>query len=446
MTATSRRPPRLSAVGAIALVSALAGCASNGQLAEHIVRANLAQEEAANQLLLLNVLRGKERHPMHFTKISAVRPAIGVGNPSVTVPTPFGPDFRTQIYNLSTQFSVQQSVDTVVLDSQEFMRGITTPVPPGLMIYMLDQGWPQQLVLHLFVRSVEIYEERVEDGKPAAVMIARLENSPGNPRQFQQFQEAIDPLRACDIDLRPTLVSRVPFGPPQSAASASLQGIAAVKSADLGMVPVDGAGKETTPGAAAAYQVVRDQRAVQIELRDRPESLPARCEGLRFQAQASGSGGAPSAVSLIGTLTNDQDNVVSRQNAVRGLGAELRAGAAPSASYAIFNLRSPEAMLYYLGEIARSQAEHPETQGPFIRFRPRPDDPGTPAVLFRVHSGAAGPGTAPVSVTYRGVSYWLPPSGENDRSMHTLSLVHQVLLLQNKGAETPGTTNVRILQ
>ena len=45
-----------------------------------------------------------------------------------------------------------------MLNSQEFMRGITQPVPPSTMLYYLDQGWPQQLVLHMFVRSIEFYD------------------------------------------------------------------------------------------------------------------------------------------------------------------------------------------------------------------------------------------------------------------------------------------------
>lgn len=436
--------PRLLARAAIVpCIAVLAGCATNAQLAEHIVRANLSQEDAANQLLLLNVLRAKDRHPMHFTKISTVRPAVGMGNPTFTVPMPFGPDFTTQVYNLSAQFAIQQSVDTVVLDSQEFIRGITTPVAPGLMIYMLNQGWPQQLVLHLFVKSIEIYEEITENGKPKASMVERLDNSPTDQEEFARFQAAIDHLRFCEIGLKSALAARIPFGPPLAGSPlGNLQGIAALKAADLTLVPVDGAGKETTADAASGYQVVRDQKGVQLEMSDRLASRPTKCEGVPFRPRSSDPKAATapqSFVSMIGSFQDDKDAPVSRSNKVRSLAA-----AGENKQYAILNLRSPEAMLYYLGEIARAQAAHPGIEGPYVRFGPKTEAPR--AVLFRIHPGGVPQGAAPVSVAYRGTTYALAPSSADDRSMHTLSLVHQILMLQNKGTETPGTTNVRILQ
>src|SRR5688572_21395925 len=97
------------------VVSALlaAGCASTKQVADTAVRTNVVQEQAHNQLLLLNILRAYERKPMHFTQISAVRLPPGIGNSTFVFPIPLGSD-RTHLYTLGSTIAIQQSVDTVV--------------------------------------------------------------------------------------------------------------------------------------------------------------------------------------------------------------------------------------------------------------------------------------------------------------------------------------------
>jgi hypothetical protein len=444
------------------------GCASNKQLADQVVDANLAQEDAGNRLLLLNVLRARYRNPMHFTKISAVRAPVGLGNPTFTIPTPFGPDFKQQIYNVSTQLSVQQGVDSIVLDTQEFMRGITTPVAPGLMTYMLDQGWPQQMVLNVFVRSIEFYEDR--PGKPGdkskPVMVDRMDNAPANDAEFARFQQSVDRLRLCEIALKSGSIGKSAWSPVLSpAVVGDLKGLAAVKAADLVLVGVDANGKETTGGSPAGYQLMREQKAVQLETRDRPESFPRKCPGLVFRTTNMSREGTEVftqyRAQLIGAVNGiGGDTVEAREAAQSQMTSAMREMAStprPEAdagenvpikpnAYAIFNLRSPEAMMYYLGEIARHQSERPDWDGPRIKFgygAARTEDRS--ALLFRVSEGAAPPASA-VAVNYRGASYSIGQTSDNDRSMHTLSLINQVLMLQNKGADLPATANIRILQ
>ena len=111
----------------------------------------------------------------------------------------------------------------------------------------------------------------------------------------------------------------------------------------------------------------------------------------------------------------------------------------------IFNLLSPEAMEYYLDEIARVQAKQPKWDRPKIKFRSRPGSDTTAlSILFRVSQRSTRPEDS-VSTTYLGEDYSIGASSADDRSMHALSLVHQVLMLQNKGNDFPSTTNVRVI-
>jgi hypothetical protein len=436
-------------VSASIVAGGLLGCASPAQLADQVVSANVAQEEATNRLMLLNVVRAKFRHPMHFTRVSAVRPAAGFGNPTFTLPMPFGPDFKTQIYNVQSQFGVQQGSDSAALDSQEFIRGIMTPVPAATMTYLLDQGWPQQMVLLLLMRSIEIYEERVppEGGRPRPVLIQRLENNPTSMAQFGEFKAAIDGLRNCEIGLKTGVVGKSSWSPTfGKEVFSDLKGLAAAKAADLLVVPVDEAGKETT-GKPTGYRLMKEQKGTQLELRDRPES-PQGCGGVRFLRKAADGKAQVGFASFGGVLPPDEKEAVSpRESGILGQLVQTAA----SKPYALFAIRSPEAVLYYLGEIARREEaarKRDDHENALVTFRSQPQPGGREdeIILFRLQQRQAV-ATAGVAVDYRGESYVVEasPSGQ-DRSMHTLSLLNQILLLQNKGAEAPTTTNIRLLQ
>ncbi|HSK80719.1 MAG TPA: hypothetical protein VLQ45_29970 [Thermoanaerobaculia bacterium] len=53
-------------------------------------------------------------------------------------------------------FGVNPTFDVPVLDSQEFMFGFLAPVKPEIMAYYWDQGWPQELLLHLLVQKARV--------------------------------------------------------------------------------------------------------------------------------------------------------------------------------------------------------------------------------------------------------------------------------------------------
>ena len=58
------------------LCAAVAACSFDEGIAERAVKYSKTVEEANNSLLLLNILRARDRRPMHFTAISQVRGSL----------------------------------------------------------------------------------------------------------------------------------------------------------------------------------------------------------------------------------------------------------------------------------------------------------------------------------------------------------------------------------
>lgn len=408
----------------------LAGCASTSEVADTAVKTNLVQEQAHNQMLLLNVVRALNRSPMHFTQVSAVRLPPGFGNATFQLAAPFGGD-RTHLYPFTSTFATQQSVDTAVLNSQEFMRGIVSPVPASLMLYYLDQGWPQQLVLHLFVRSVEFYADDPKTKRKT--LVRRVTNYPENKAEFKRFQTLMEQLLPCELDSRPELTSQAFYTSLLSDSELkSVKDAAEAKAAGLIPMMIDANNKATSDEAEkVGTRFASETRSPGFELVDRPED--GKCNGMSITLPNSGS------PQSFRTLAIGADGTVSDRPAVRLL------------------LRSPEAMLYYLGEISRAQllgqykdadrTTELEPGFPVIKFRSPRAATGTQAsaTLFKLHRGMAN--AAPLKVAYEGETYSVGYAEDKreDRSMHVLSLLSQVLALQNKGTETPTTASVRVV-
>ncbi|MDF1816417.1 MAG: hypothetical protein P1V20_29725 [Verrucomicrobiales bacterium] len=95
--------------------------------------------------------------------------------------------------------------------------------------------------------------------------------------------------------------------------------------------------------------------------------------------------------------------------------------------------RSPEGILYYLGELARLQLENGEYYGPEIEGEP----------IFKVVRFAELTSRPRVEVAFQGQVYAIPDY-QGDRSMQSLSLVQQLINLQTKKI-TPPTNPIQLI-
>jgi hypothetical protein len=107
-------------------------------------------------------------------------------------------------------------------------------------------------------------------------------------------------------------------------------------------------------------------------------------------------------------------------------------------------LRSPEAILYYLGEILRAEAE--------TEYMPKVMvcDSKPPVPLFIVRKSTEKDKAYSVGVDYESTKYVIPNSDSNegcriDRSMHVLSLVSQLIGQQKSNEHIPVTGVVNVV-
>jgi hypothetical protein len=371
--------PHRARAAVIAATLALAGCATQYQIAEQSTKANRAVEDAQNQVLLLNVIRAYKQRPTYLTAISKVAGPIGTATPSAALSLPFGVD-APRVFNLTpTARADAPNFDVAVLDTHNFMRGFLQPVAPATVKLYLDEGWPAHFLLSLFIREI-----RRPDG-------SAITNSPLKRRAFEEF--SADLKRLVDdcglhIESRPVKV-----GP--------LLDAGAVKANLATLIAMQKDGMELREVVGHGYQL------------QKPNAMPVFTvnKTCNMRLAVAGEAGKPNGA-------QDEHVIV---------------------------LRSPEAVLTYLGELARAQLQgaYGDAKQAYVPQAWAGEDHAEP--MFVLKAGDPGDGEAVVKVEYEDVTYYVPRDAAGGRSMQALSLLAQLIGLQKNAAELPTTTSVRVM-
>jgi len=119
-----------------------------------------------------------------------------------------------------------------------------------------------------------------------------------------------------------------------------------------------------------------------------------------------------------------------------------------SRSTRVMLLRSPEAILYYLGEIMRVRTKTNEAPLVSMEYRYPEKCQTQPVELFSARKGDAGPeGKPPVRVKYENENYVIPYVNPDqmctsDESMHVLSLMSLLIAKQQSASQLPAPVGV----
>lgn len=159
------------------MATSLSGCwVPTATVRSQAVSYDDAIEDTTNKFLVLNILRAKDKAPLHFDEIPSIHESIqATGSLGFSIPygpRPAAPGRNVLTTGLNVQVSPSFEVDH--LDTKDFVTGIASPIDPKFVKYWLDRGLDRRVVLLLFFSAVDIVGID-HDGKPLSV---RIRNSP----------------------------------------------------------------------------------------------------------------------------------------------------------------------------------------------------------------------------------------------------------------------------
>ncbi|MEA2601363.1 MAG: hypothetical protein QOF89_2355 [Acidobacteriota bacterium] len=434
---------------------AFGGCSAHRQLATQAVSFNLTVEKAQNEMLLLNVIRAKDRLPMYVTGISSLSgnfqtsltSSLGTSLSRLRGHVPAGTDSITRgvAPSASATMSANPSFSLAVLDTQEFMKGFLYPIEKDLFAYYWDQGWRPELLLYLLVQRVEI-EVKIGNATQTFVFENYPESEPKDPekdlKNLEHFGCWLNEFLAQKPRIIEVVVSE-DIGPPVSNST-----VAEVTK----LMQIATSGFFLKDLGSGNFQLQRQQTDRRFTLEAPHQDSLARilkCSGLHEP-------------------DGEQTNLMNQQNYYQFLaGAKTKMGVtqqdSATAPAITLVLRSPEALVYYLGELARvaNRSDSPKVPYVCIQGYYQPLFVALPAghcedSLLEVDSGR-GSFAVPVSAAEADktllcnegdvgkIRFDVGVQCESGRSLHALNLLSQLISLHKSAKDLPATAVVRVL-
>jgi len=396
--------------GRAALVIAvltLGACSQYG-VANRSISVNKGLESANNRMLLLNAVRASKRYPMVFSEVTQVSTSDPVTG-SVGLQVPFGGDAASNfILTPGIDLSSGTKLQINPLNKQKFTRGITTPTSLETLNCYLRQGWPPEMLFHMFIRTLRIKNAcdetlfNLAPSKRTAAMscpsgdkkrgtevwVNAPGRTPATQKEFEAFQSKLRELIGNKLDVRELEIPN----PPEW--------------------------RETTLVETVQHKEKDDKHSNMTKA---------------VTTKELGEPGTSSRLFLGFKLPKEQAETgfdcIREKNDREACFIEVEA--AP--------LRSPEAMIFYMGELieAHVNSEHrylPELE----RDDPLKENPILKVVKGRPRGGAA------VEVSHEGETYAIPRA-DPGRSMHVLSLVSLILGTQREADELPTSPTVTLV-
>ena len=141
----------------VLMVWLVSGCSLSPVIDGNVMDYFEVNDLAANRIILLNILRAKDGAPLHFSELSLVRGQVSIGA-NASASFPFGSLLHAtsprRLANLGGNVSSSPSFDVGSLDTQDFTKGVMTPISPETMKFFLDEGVDYRLVMLLLVSGL----------------------------------------------------------------------------------------------------------------------------------------------------------------------------------------------------------------------------------------------------------------------------------------------------
>ncbi|MBI3797142.1 MAG: hypothetical protein HY268_09275 [Deltaproteobacteria bacterium] len=366
------------------------------------------------ELLLLNILRAMARQPRYFTALTQIRGSltseVRVG---FNIPFVHGGDNPFWVAPEGL-LSSSPSFDVAILDSEKFMRGIMRPIGGELFKYYWEQGWPRDLLLYLLVDKIRFVDSNNN-------LVGEFVNSPHHSKneELDKFKAVTETI-FCAKPIA-SLETYKPFGPKFKKLDPSAMLDAKREGLEIGF-------------ENGCYQFMQPRTTIKLECSHSDKD----CFGSLRQLLGTSSEDAKIQFVFEEAATSEKNRGAAAREAIEGCSLAKEAEARTATVEGIVLLRSPEAVLYYLGEIARAEQRNADWSPPQLHDSTDCGPPSHP--LFVVKPGKAQ--DAEVSVDFNGQNYYIPADAAGDRSMHCLWILTELFGLHKSFDELPTTQAV----
>ena len=169
----------------------LSSCAATDSYSSRAKTYNTESNNLGNEMLLLNVLRASHRLPLQFTDLQSVSGTTTAAG-SIGLSTPVGgfPADTTRTINPAVSGGLQTVFQAVVLNSQDFYQGVSSPISSVQASYFVRTVKPSELIFDLLLQRIVIYRGDPECQKKAyfAECAMSFANDPRNRQGFNLFQ------------------------------------------------------------------------------------------------------------------------------------------------------------------------------------------------------------------------------------------------------------------
>ncbi|MDJ0656083.1 MAG: hypothetical protein QNJ40_18110 [Xanthomonadales bacterium] len=465
-------------LSAILITFSLTGCLLNelsGRLPSSAVDFNRSVAKAQNEILLLNVLRAAYGRPQYYSEITKVSGSAnlalesgGLGYQSSTQTTRELDDMQQQLGGIggavttrgnsvapAVKFSQSPSFDMAFPRSKDYTKGILSSVNPDTVNQLLDMGWDSQLLAALLV--AEIGKSDGNCLRPSA------DDHDANcePIGFERLA-GLDPVR-----FKRSTTYQCLGNPLTAKEFRDFRGLAAVF--EQGLVVVNGEKCPENKDRCESKETNTDEVCKQrFMAKKNPESW--YLELSQTKANTLGCKGGTAAREIPGSgEASDGDGVATIDAPATKVGdakalfvvsarSDKEADETDTKAQCSITLRSPDEVLYFLGEIARctivkeSDIKDKKDQGKNKEMDQtcnRYDD------VFKVFKGRFFT-EGSVYVEFLGQDYHVPVETENvleqtdvgvlqRRPTVALKLVNLVFGLQASTEDLVSTGSVRIV-
>jgi hypothetical protein len=397
----------------------LGACSFASAITRSSIDYNETVEDVTNNMLVVNILRARDGVPLYFTDLSQLRGSMTV-QATAAASVPFGnSDIANQkTRNIATaglQLSTSPSFDLAPLNNKDFSNGLLTPIDVKYMQEYLQQGVPQNLLMHLMVDRIEFLQPPT---RTEPLIVCSYQNT---PRSFGVGAGGPCPpgnLPRSEIDFESTVAgwnlpliihsytALQPFGPPLAISPG-------VRPSDLANTAKDELELRPLRGQAGRFQLYTKRQAIAF-------CVPAL--DAYFPADVSN-----------GVLLAPKDACYENQVIVND---PTNAGGPPQIRVSVY-LRSIQGMFQYLGELVQIEKNNEALIAQGKRPAPLP-------LRFYIQEGLSA--DARFNVFYNGQVYHVEPNKPGtDDTLRVLSILNQLLNTIKNAAEIPSTKAVEAL-